>query len=155
MGDTQGWLRCLEPIAEAVADKQLAEALRSPDISSDKKVRAIEEAFPDLTPELRNLIKLLVHRHRIDLLPGITVAFSEFLDDELGRTEAEVTSARTLSTDELLAIQDHLNTRTGRTVRLRTGIDEKLIGGVVIRVGDELIDASVATRLERLRQRLV
>src|SRR5581483_4389429 len=137
-GDPGGWLSRLEAVAEAVSDPNLAESLRNPEIPTSQKVQAIQDAFPDLTSELGNLIQLLVERDRIDLLPGIATAFSEYLDAELGRTEAQVTSARSLTGDELRAIQDHLAARTGRTVKLSTAVDERLIGGVVIRVGDEL-----------------
>jgi F-type H+-transporting ATPase subunit delta len=153
-GDPQGWLSRLEALAATLSDQSLLPMLRSPNVTDHQKTAAIGRVFPDLTPEIRNLVRMLVQRHRVEMLPEIAAAFSQYLDDMLARTEAEVVSARSLSGDELRAIQDHLNVRTGRTVKLHTSIDKSLIGGVVIRIGDELIDASVATRLERLRQRL-
>jgi F-type H+-transporting ATPase subunit delta len=153
-GDPQSWVSRLEAVSDAVSDRELLAVLRSPSASAAHKITAIESVFPDLTPEQRNLVRILIQRHRIELLPAITAAFSGYLDEMLGRTEAGVVSARPLSGDELRAIQDHLNIRTGRTVKLKTSVDEALIGGVVMRVGDDLIDASVATKLERLRQKL-
>jgi len=153
-GEPEGWLRQLEAVSSATSQPDLADALRSPAASDQMKVDAIVTVFPDLPGELRNLIALLVGRNRIDILPGICAAFQEYLDDLLGRVDAEVTSARPLSGDELRAIQDHLNKRTGRQVRVHISTDESLIGGIIMRVGDEVIDASVATKLDRLRQRL-
>jgi len=153
-GDPQNWLTQLETVAEATSSADLAESLRSPNIADSAKVQALESAYPDLPRELGNLLRLLVDRNRIDSLPGICVAFREYLDELLGRIDADVISARALGSDELGPIQDHLNQRTGRTVRINTVVDTALIGGIVMRVGDEIIDASVASRLERLRQRL-
>lgn len=154
VGDPQAWVSALEAVASALSDPDLADTLRSPQLSTEQKMAAVTEAFPDLPSELRNLVWLLIQRRRLDILPGVAAAFSSLVDDMLGRTEAQVVTARTLSTDELMAIGDHLKVRTGRTVKLQTSTDPALIGGIVIRIGDELIDASVATRLERLRQRL-
>lgn len=153
-GDAQEWLRHIEELAAALSDQELLVILRSPNISTDQKMEAVEAVFPELPAEIKNLVRLLVERHRIDILPGVATAFGQYVDEMLGRTEADVISARGLSLEELSAIQGHLSKRTGRTVRLRTSVDPHIIGGVVMRVGDELIDASVATRLERLRQRL-
>lgn len=153
-GRPEEWLIHLQAIGDAVGDRDLAQALRSPNIPDDKKIGAIESMFPGIPQELKNLVSLLVRRGRIDILPGICAAFSTYLDELAGRIEASVVSARSLQPDELDAIKHHLNRRTGRSVNLRTFIDQSLIGGVVMRVGDEVIDASVATRLDRLRQRL-
>ena len=155
VGDPQGWLIQLQAVASATSEPELAASLRSPNIPEAVKAKAVEQVFPDLPAELRNLVNLLVARNRIDILPGLCVAFEEYLDELLGRTDAEVISARPLGADELLAIQNHLNRRTGRTVKLHTSVDKSILGGVTMRVGDEVVDGSVATRLERLRQRLV
>jgi F-type H+-transporting ATPase subunit delta len=154
-GDPETWLNQLETVAEATSSASLKEAMRSARIPDAGKVEAILGAFPDLARELKNLIALMVARGRIDILPGVCVAFAGYVDELLGRIGAQVTSARPLGPSELRAIQEHLAKRTGRTVTLETAVDKTLIGGIVMRVGDEVIDASVATRLERLRQRLV
>jgi F-type H+-transporting ATPase subunit delta len=153
-GDPQSWLSQLDTVAEAFSDHRLREALRTPDRPLTAKLEAVNRVFPDLRPEIRNLIEMLIGRRRAELMPQVAEGFRELVDDLLGRTSASVVSARPLQDEELTLIQQRLNERTGKTVRLSTSVDESLIGGVVIRVGDELIDASVITRLERLRQRL-
>ena len=153
-GNAASWLEQLEAVADATASKELAESLRSSSISEPHKIAALESVFSDLPQELRNLLRLLIARGRIDILPGICVAYREHLDELLGRVDAQVISARPLSSDEVEAIQTHLSERTGRTVTVNPAVDKDLIGGVIMRVGDEVIDASVATRLDRLRQRL-
>jgi F-type H+-transporting ATPase subunit delta len=154
LGDPQSWLPELDMVAEAFSNHRLIESLLNPDRPMSAKVEAVNQAFPNLGPEIRNLVKLLINRRRAELMPQVTEGFRELVDDVMGRTSASVVSARPLETEELTLIQQRLNERTGKTVRLTTSVDESLIGGVVIRVGDELIDASVITRLERLRQRL-
>ncbi len=153
-GDPRSWLQDLDRLADALRDRDLLAALRSPNFSSDQKLRVLKDLAPNLSPELINLLRLLIQRHRIEILPGIAAAFAQYLDELEGRVEADVLSARALSEDEVRSIQEQLSQRTGRTVRVRRAVDPKLLGGLVIRLGDELIDASVATRLERLRQRL-
>lgn len=153
-GDPQSWLPELDMVAEVFSDRRLIESLLNPDRSISAKVEAVNQAFPNLRPEIRNLVKILINRRRAELMPQVAEGFRELVDDLMGRTSASVVSARPLQTEELTLIQQRLNERTGKTVRLTTSVDESLIGGVVIRVGDELIDASVVTRLERLRQRL-
>ena len=148
------WLPQLEALSSRLSQPDFAEVLRSPRISNEQKVAAIEEAFSSIPAELKNLLRLLVHRNRVELVPAITAAFSRRLDDLLGRVDAEVTSARPLTDEELEAVRVHLGKRTGKTVSVHQRTDPRLIGGVIMRVGDALIDASVATRLERLRQRM-
>lgn len=153
-GDPQSWLPDLDMVAGAFSDHRLIESLRNPDRSVSAKLDAVNQAFPNLRPEIRNLVRILIGRRRAEQMPQVAAGFRELADDMMGRTNASVVSARPLQDEELTLIQRRLNERTGKTVRLSTSVDESLIGGVVIRVGDELIDASVITRLERLRQRL-
>jgi F-type H+-transporting ATPase subunit delta len=153
-GDLDLWLSQIRELADTVSDKALMSSLRSPGLPNSAKLAALQQGFPDLLPGVANLLKLLLAKRRIVSLPGIAEAFADFLDDHHGRSQASIISARTLQAEELASIQEHLNRRTGRAVRLETAVDPSLIGGIVIRVGDELIDASVASRLERLRQSL-
>lgn len=153
-GAAEEWLAQLIGLGQLLADRDLLNAMRSPNVTDAQKQAVVESLVPDLAPELRNLTRLLIRRSRIDIVPAVAEAFSHYLDEARGRVEAEVTSARALSDDEMRAIEEQLNRRTGRIVTLQTALEPALIGGIVIRVGDELIDASVATRLERLRQRM-
>ncbi len=88
------------------------------------------------------------------MLPQISAAFDELVDEMMGRAHADMISARPLRQEELVLIQEKLDQRTGLTVRLSHSIDPTIIGGVIIRLNNQLIDGSVLTRLERLRQRL-
>ena len=81
--------------------------------------------------------------------------YRRLLDTERGVVQAVATTAAPLTKDETAALEQKVAKMTGRTVDLRVEVDESLIGGLTVRVGDTLYDASVRGRLERLRERLV
>ena len=105
--------------------------------------------------QLSNLVGVLVARRRVSLLPAIVGEYGRLLDRQRGVAAAIVTSASPLSADETAAISARIEALIGTTVSLRTTVDPALLGGVTVRIGDRLIDASVRGRLERLRDRIV
>jgi F-type H+-transporting ATPase subunit delta len=104
---------------------------------------------------VRNLINVLAERSRLEILPAIVAEYQRLLNRERGIATAIVTSAAELSDDEQKALEERLRQMTGSDVELDVRIDEGLIGGLTVRVGDRLLDASVRGRLERLRDQLV
>jgi len=101
-----------------------------------------------------NLVLLLLRRGRIDLLPRVAREFARLDDLRNGVVNATATSAAPLDPDEVRALTARLQRLTGGRVELTTNVDPSLLGGVVVRLGDRLIDGSVRGRLERLRSRL-
>jgi F-type H+-transporting ATPase subunit delta len=114
-----------------------------------------EAATGPVRDQLLNLVRLLVERRRVELLTGISSEYDQLLDRERGIVGALVASAAPLSDDETDAIRHRVEAMTGTQVSLRTIVDPELIGGLTVRVGDRLLDASVRGRLERLRQQLL
>jgi F-type H+-transporting ATPase subunit delta len=110
---------------------------------------------PPVTAQLANLLGALVARRRVSLVPAIAGEYGRLLDRQRGIAAAVVTSAAPLSAEETEAIAARVASLAGTTVSLRTAVDPALIGGVTVRIGDRLIDASVRGRLERLRDRIV
>jgi F-type H+-transporting ATPase subunit delta len=104
---------------------------------------------------VRNLISLLAERSRLELLPAIVTEYQRLLNRERGIATAIVTSAAALTDDETAALEKRLRQMTGSDVELDVRVDEGLIGGLTVRIGDRLYDASVRGRLERLRDQLV
>lgn len=102
-----------------------------------------------------NLARLLAQRGRFESLPAIAAEFTRLLNRHRGIVVAVVTSAQPLSADENAALRARVEAMTGTAVDLRAEVDPTLIGGLTVRVGDELLDASVRGRLERLRNQLV
>jgi F-type H+-transporting ATPase subunit delta len=104
---------------------------------------------------VRRLVALLAERGRLDLLPAVAAEYGELLKRHRGIVTAIVTSAAPLTRDESDALEERLRQMTRADVELRPVVDESLIGGLTVRIGDELIDASVRGRLERLRNELI
>jgi F-type H+-transporting ATPase subunit delta len=102
-----------------------------------------------------NLILLLLRRGRIEDLPRVAAEFRRLDNERKGITTATATTALPLKADEVQALTTRLEQFTGGRVELDVKVDPSLLGGLVVRVGDRMIDGSVRGRLERLRTRLV
>ena len=101
-----------------------------------------------------NLLLLLLKRHRLALLPRILETYQELYNKEKGIVVADVTAAVPLDEAHRQQVADQLSRITGKTIELRMHTDPRILGGLITRIGDELIDASVATRLAELGERL-
>ena len=152
-GSIESWRRELEEAA-ATAEGQLMEVLANPALALDERLKAADGVFAKLSQPVRNLIFLLVRRHRIEQLPRVVAEFVRLDDRAQGITHASATSAAPLTDLELRALTARLEQMTGGRVALATDVDESLLGGLIVRIGDRLIDGSVRGRLERLRNQL-
>lgn len=103
---------------------------------------------------VRNFVNLLIDRKRIDQLVGIEKAFRSQVDDLRGITRGEVTSAIPLDADELNRITTALSWRTGKKVILTPKVDPSLIGGLFAKVGDTVLDGTIRTQLNQLKESL-
>jgi F-type H+-transporting ATPase subunit delta len=148
------WRRDIDAAAEIVTEGELEAVLANPAIPLDQRVSVAEQVFASLSGPVRNLVLLLVRRHRIEQLPQVAAEFRRLDDRRNGLTHAVATSAAPLEADEVKAITARLEELTGGKVDLETAVDPSLLGGLVVRVGDRLIDGSVRGRLERLRHQL-
>jgi F-type H+-transporting ATPase subunit delta len=105
--------------------------------------------------QVLNLVVLLVEHGKVERLSAVAAEYRRLLNAERGIVEAVATTAAPLNKAETEALKSKVASMTGQTVDLRVEVDESLIGGLTVRVGDTLYDASVRGRLERLRERLV
>lgn len=156
-GSFAAWRRDLDALVEVLADPRLA-VLGSPAVPLVARERAAREAIDRIggvAPRSRNLVLLLLHRGRLDLLPAIARHFRRLDDDRQGIVAASAVSAAPLGAAEVRALTARLEAMTGGRVTLDLSVDPEIIGGLVVRLGDRLIDGSVRGRLERLRTRLV
>jgi F-type H+-transporting ATPase subunit delta len=147
------WRRDLEQAAAEV-DGELMDVLANPAIPLQEREAAATGVFTSLDPRVRNLILLLVRRHRIEQLPRVVAEFVRLDEQRQGITHATATSALPLTDLEIKALTARLEQMTGGRIALSTDVDASLLGGLVVRVGDRLIDGSVRGRLERLRNQL-
>lgn len=152
-GSIETWRRELEQAA-ATTDGQLMEVLANPALPLDERLDAANRVFANLSQSVRNIIGLLVRRHRIEQLPRVVAEFVRLDDRRQGITHATATSAAPLTDLEVKALTARLEQMTGGRIDLTTDVDADLLGGLIVRVGDRLIDGSVRGRLERLRNQL-
>jgi F-type H+-transporting ATPase subunit delta len=149
------WRRELDEAAGLLGEgSELLEVLANPALPLEQRRTVVGRVFGGLSEKARNLILLLVHRGRIEQLPRIASELRRLDDRRQGIVNATVTSAAPLTDTEVRALTARLEQMTGARVELETGVDESLLGGLVVRVGDRLIDGSVRGRLERLRSQL-
>jgi len=148
----------LERAAATFAESaELRAALGNPLLSREAKNAIVTDVAVALgiTGNAKNTLRLLVDRQRIDALPSIAARLRELVDREKGVLVAEVTTATRLSQGFYDRLKGDLEKHTGKSVSLRTSEDTSLIGGVVVRVGDTIIDGSLKSRLDSLKQSLL
>jgi F-type H+-transporting ATPase subunit delta len=153
-GTIETWRRDLDAAAATLGEGELLDVLANPALPLDERQEVVDRVFADLSGPARNLVSLLVRRGRIEQLPRVAAEFGRLDDQRRGIVHATATSALPLTDTEVRALTARLEQMTGGTVALETDVDESLLGGLIVRVGSRLIDASVRGRLERLRNQL-
>ncbi|MBE3560208.1 MAG: ATP synthase F1 subunit delta [Ktedonobacteraceae bacterium] len=146
----------VKEIARVFAQRKIAFLLREPKIPAKRKETAIRQALASrVLPTSLNLALLVVQRELVDLMPNIARELEQFILDYRNEAIAEVTTAAQLDEAQLALVKQALERRTGKKIILRTRIDPNILGGVVARVGDQVIDGSVRYRLVALQQQLL
>jgi F-type H+-transporting ATPase subunit delta len=135
----------------------LEKVLLNPAVPSPRKRAAVAAVIggAKLWPAVAKLLVLLAERDRLVLLPDLLAAFRERVRDMRRIVRAEVVTAEPLSPERAQAVARGLEQRSGRNVQMELRVDPSIIGGVVARIGSTVYDASVATQLLKLKQRLV
>jgi len=149
------WGDDLAALAAFAEEGDVAPLLRSNRLPREEKLRLVEAGVGgQLSPLAMNLARLLAERGKLHLAREVEHAFREMLDDARGLAHATVTTAVPLSGDERTAIAVRLSSMTGKQVDVTPVVDESIIGGLIARIGDQLIDGSTRTRLVALKRRL-
>ena len=154
-GTFEAWQRDLDQLAELMEHPQVRIALESPNIAEARKAAVIDQAQVGAQPEAKNLARLLLTRHRMGIAGQLADLFRDQALAELGIVVAEVTTALPLDKTGETEVKRRLTEIVGKQVEIRTKVDPEIIGGIVARIGDQLIDGSVASQLRRLRERMV
>jgi len=155
-GTVEVWRRELDLAASVAADERIGEALANPAIPLDRRLEVASSVFAtSLSSPVLNLIRLTIQRGRFDQLTRIAAEFRRLDNLRRNITHATATSAAPLTPAETRALTQRLEGSTGGRIELEVQVDPSLLGGLVVRVGDRLIDGSVRGRLERLRNQLV
>jgi F-type H+-transporting ATPase subunit delta len=154
---TFGPLPTLEPVVEwADASAELRTALASPSVPPARK-RAVVGAIGaklGISRVARNFLFVLTDHRRIAMLTEVLEAFDLLLDERLGFTRAEISSARELTPPQRDSVSHEFERLTGRKMRMRYAVNRELLGGLVARVGSTVYDGSVRGQLQALGKRL-
>jgi F-type H+-transporting ATPase subunit delta len=149
------WSRDLRTIADFAAEPDVARVLASGRVPASEKLRLMVAGLERYVSALAmNLVKLLAARGKLLLARDIQQRFQELADERAGIAHATVTTAVALAPEERTAIAQRLSQLTGKRVDVTPVVDESIIGGVVARIGDQLIDGSTRTRLLALKRRI-
>jgi F-type H+-transporting ATPase subunit delta len=152
------WLQDLRTLNGIFGSEEAVSAIEDPAIKEEDQRRIIDDLLKrqkvDVNPLALNLLYMLVQRQRLGLLPRILESFQEMYNRAKGIVVAEVTSALPLDEARQREVAAQLQRITGKSVQLLVRQDPRILGGLIARIGDELIDASVATRLADLAERL-
>ncbi|MDQ3696931.1 MAG: ATP synthase F1 subunit delta [Gemmatimonadota bacterium] len=154
--DLAGWGSMIEDVAAAVQrDERLRLFLESPRVSADRKNEIVGKAFADRLPRLfvRFLQAVISHRRQA-MLPAIALEYRVLIDEIENRVHAQVTVAREPNDATRAAVAAGISRALGKTVVPHFVVRPDILGGVIVRVGDTVMDGSVRRRLASLRNRL-
>ncbi len=146
----------LGQIADAVAEnRDLQVFFFSPYFSSAEKRDGIARAVSGASPELVNFLELLAEKHRMPAIFRIRARFEELWAEENRQLDVRLTSAVELDPEVVSRVRAEIERQTDRRIELESSVDDRIIGGLVLRVGNMVVDASLRGRLERLRKEVV
>ena len=155
-GEVDAWSGGLELLAAVTGDPDLAKLLADPRVPADRVTELVLDVCGGgLSPTMANFVRVLGEGRRLGLGPEIARLFEVERSRRAGRSAVEIVSAYALEPAHVAMLGEAIGRRLGRELTIETSVDDSLIGGVVIRVGDSVIDASLAGRLRELAQDLV
>lgn len=156
-GDARGWGRMIEQVADAFRESATLRAfLAAPQVDDAQKNAILSRAFQDRMPRLFVAFLQSLVRHRRQLLiPDIAEAYATLLDEHEGRVHAQITVAHPLSEADRDRLAGIIGERLGRTVIPHVVVDQRIMGGMIVRVGDTVLDGSVQRRLGALRRQML
>jgi F-type H+-transporting ATPase subunit delta len=154
--DTAGWATMIGDVADAMQrDEKLRRFLESPRVSAAEKNEVLAKAFQDRMPRMMvRFLQALVTNRRQMLIPEIAAEYRDLLDEVEGRVHAQVTLAKQPSDGDRATLARELSRTLGKQVVPHVTVDAAILGGVVVKVGDKVMDGSVRRRLALLRNRL-
>ena len=155
-GDLDGWLDDLTLVARSLEDSDFSALLDAPQVSAAQKISIIGDALGGSVGDLPlNLLSLLASRNAASSMSAVVERYQQLLDAHRGIERAEVVSAVPLDAQQLEKIAELLKTMVdSKEVRLTSRVDPQILGGLVARVGDRLMDGSTLTRLRAMEREL-
>ncbi len=151
MEETKALLQTLEQ------NPEFSKLMNHPKINKDEKIKVVQEVFDSrLSAELVGFIRLLITKDRYAEITDILEYFLSLVKAKQGIGVASVTSAEELSESQKKAVEEKLLATTGfKTMEMSYSVDKSIIGGLVIRIGDRIVDSSIQTRINELKKQLL
>ncbi|MBU3030671.1 F0F1 ATP synthase subunit delta [Paracoccus marinaquae] len=153
-GGLDALARQIDDLGAALADSaDLREVIASPVFSRDQQGKVIGALASKmgLSATLTNTLKLMAQNRRLFVLPQLVNRLQALIADDRGEVTADVTSAVALTDDQQARLRDTLAKKSGKTVKLNTRVDEGLIGGMIVKLGSQMVDSSVRSKLASLQ----
>lgn len=155
-GNMDMWSGLLRTLAAIVREPQMRLLLNNPKVSHKQLLDLVSSVCGDnLSKSATNFIRVLIRSNRLRLAGQIAELFEQRRAEAEGRVDIHVVSAYELDADQSRRITEAMGKRTGKKVNISTLVDKSLIGGLIVRAGDSVIDASIRGRLNRLRNELI
>jgi F-type H+-transporting ATPase subunit delta len=127
----------------------------SPYFSTQEKEEGLDRAVSDADPVILNFLKLLIEKHRMPVIFRARAEYDRLWEEENKLLPVEITSAVELDEDIVKQLGDRISEQTGRKVELSSRVEPDILGGIVVQVGNAVLDASVRNRLDQLRRQVV
>ena len=154
-GDLDGWLEAADALESLTSDGRFVAALQADGMTDEKFATIVRRVMPSVTEKQLNVFRLLRRKTRLSLGPSVASYIRELADEERGVLRAVVTTAVELDADRLERVRQRIVETTGRNrVELETRVDPAILGGMVVRIGDQMLDGSTRARLQELRSSL-
>jgi len=155
-GSVDAWSEVLATASEAVETEAMQRVIGHPKVDDKRLQDLFAEVLGDAADRaFKSFLTVLMHYRRLPLLPEIAAQFETLRRSSEHRLKVNVTSAVEMGEDQLEKLAARLREKFGTEIEMEAGVDKNLIGGLVVRAGDKVIDASVRGRLEQLGRHLV
>ncbi|MCC6942113.1 MAG: F0F1 ATP synthase subunit delta [Novosphingobium sp. 32-60-15] len=145
----------LENVGAALRESaDLTGLIHNPQVSREAAAAAVNgvAGLLGLSALTKNFLGVLAGNRRLSALPDVIRAFAQIAAAHRGEATAEVTSAHPLDDAQLAALTEKLKVREGKDIKLKTNVDPEILGGLVVKIGSQMIDSSIRTRLNSLAQ---
>ncbi|WP_020158726.1 MULTISPECIES: F0F1 ATP synthase subunit delta [Methylobacter] len=154
-GTTAKWSQSLAFMSAVLSDEEISVVVDNPKVSKERlSALMLDICQGQVDEENANFLKLLVQNNRLTLLPYITEIFETYKADDEGYIDVEVTTAYAFSKEEKQTFASKLEKTLSKKVHMNVTVDKSLIGGVLVRAGDRVIDGSIKGQLQQLAKRL-
>jgi F-type H+-transporting ATPase subunit delta len=148
------WLEHLQQIAALAQNSEFSAVMGNPKIPLEEKFKILDLQLKNISPMALNLAYMLVSKDRFDLITDISIAYQQILDEYRGIEKAEVTTAVPLDEKERQKLAERLSHITGKKIIMAVKVDPDILGGMIAKVGEKIIDGSTRSQLDALKKEL-